>query len=77
VAGVDNEHFEIARGLLLKHGPLRSLRTLDALQLSVAIALRRAGYPPVVMASDQRLCRVAELEGFEITDPENPILNIT
>ncbi len=36
MAASRDDHFEIARGLLVKYGGERSLRTLDALQLSVA-----------------------------------------
>lgn len=76
MAAVDDRHFEIARRLLLKHGIDRSLRTLDGLQLSVAIALRRAGFAPIFIASDQRLCDVAVLEGFSVTNPERPDLTM-
>jgi predicted nucleic acid-binding protein len=76
MAAVGDDHFEIARRLLLRYGADRGLRTLDALQLSVAVGLRRAGYPPIFVAADQRLCEVAELEGFQVTNPENPVLAV-
>jgi predicted nucleic acid-binding protein len=76
MAAVGDDHFEIARRLLIRYGADRSLRTLDALQLSVAVGLRRAGYPPIFVAADQRLCEVAELEGFQVTNPEHPTLRI-
>ncbi len=63
MAVVGDDHFEIARRLLIGYGADRSLRTLDALQLSVAVGLRRAGY-------------VAELEGFQVTNPEHPTLTV-
>ena len=62
---------EIDRG---KHGTERSLRTLDALQLAVAVRLKQEGFAPVFVAADVRLCAVAELEGFRVTNPENPTL---
>jgi predicted nucleic acid-binding protein len=71
---VNDEHFEIARRLLIKYAPQRGLRTLDALQLSVAVGLRRAGFPPIVVASDQRLCEMADLEGLRVANPEHPNL---
>jgi predicted nucleic acid-binding protein len=74
MAAFGDEHFAIARRLLIRYGTDQSLRTLDALQLSVAIALERAGFPPVFVASDRRLCKVAELEGFRVTNPEQPTL---
>jgi predicted nucleic acid-binding protein len=76
MASVGDEHFEIARRLLVRYGSERSLRTLDALQLSVAVGLRRAGFPPIFVASDLRLCDVAELEGFQVTNPEQPTLTL-
>jgi predicted nucleic acid-binding protein len=74
MASVGDDHFEIARQLLIRYGADRSLRTLDALQLSVAVGLRRAGYPPIFVAADLRLCEIAELEGFQVTNPEHPTL---
>ena len=76
MAAIGDDHFEVARRLLVRYGADRSLRTLDALQLSAAVGLRRAGYPPIFVASDQRLCEVAELEGFQVTNPEHPTLTV-
>jgi predicted nucleic acid-binding protein len=42
VAAVNDEHFRGARQLLFKHGAVDALRTLDALQLSVALGRKRA-----------------------------------
>ena len=72
VAAVNDNHFRTARQLLIKHGANEALRSLDALQLSIAIELRRAGLVAVFVAADQKLCRVAALEGFAVTNPEHP-----
>jgi predicted nucleic acid-binding protein len=72
VAAVNDEHFRGARQLLFKHGAVEALRTLDALQLSVALGLKRAELATVFVAADQKLCRVATLEGFAVTNPEQP-----
>ncbi|MGD1098325.1 MAG: type II toxin-antitoxin system VapC family toxin [Bryobacteraceae bacterium] len=72
LAAVNDEHFRTARKLLFKHGAVEALRTLDALQLSVALSLNRAGLVTVFVAADQKLCRVATLEGFTVTNPEQP-----
>jgi predicted nucleic acid-binding protein len=72
VAAVNDEHFRGARQLLFKHGGVEALRTLDALQLSVALGLKRAELVTVFVAADQKLCRVATLEGFAVTNPEQP-----
>lgn len=73
VAAVHDEHFRSARQLLFKYGVTESLRTLDALQLSVALGLKRAGLATVFVAADQKLCRAAALEGFAVTNPEQPV----
>jgi uncharacterized protein len=72
VAAVDDEHFRGARQLLIKHGVAEALRTLDALQLSIALRLKRAGLVTVFVAADQRQCKVAALEGFAAINPEQP-----
>ena len=72
VAAVNDDHFRGARQLLIRHGASEALRTLDALQLSIALGLKRAGLVEVFVAADQKLCRVAALEGFAVTNPEQP-----
>jgi len=37
VAAVNDDHFRSARQLLIKYGATEALRSLDALQLSIAI----------------------------------------
>jgi predicted nucleic acid-binding protein len=77
LAAVNDEHFRTARKLLFKHGATEALRTLDALQLSVALSLNRAGLVTVFVAADQKLCRVAMLEGVTVTNPEQPTSIVT
>jgi predicted nucleic acid-binding protein len=72
VAAVKDDHFRGARQLLVKYGPFEALRTLDALQLSIALGLKQAGLITVFVAADQKLCRVATLEGFAVINPEQP-----
>jgi hypothetical protein len=72
VAAVNDEDFRGARQLIFKHCAVEALRTLDALQLSVALGLKRAELVTVFVAADQKLCRVATLEGFAVTNPEQP-----
>jgi len=77
VATISDEHFRDARRLVSKYGVLEGLRTLDALQLSVALSLKRAGLATVFVAADERLCRVATLEAFAVTNPEQPTAIVT
>jgi hypothetical protein len=72
VAAVNDDHFGGARQLLAKDATTEGLRTLDALQLSIALGLKRAGLVTVSVAADQKLCRVAAFGGFAVTNPEQP-----
>jgi len=73
VATVSDEHLREARQILIDHGRTEAIRSPDALQLSVALALKRAGLVSVFVAADQKLCRVAMIEGFTTLNPEQPI----
>ena len=73
VASVSDEHLRGARQLLVEHGRTEALRGPDALQLSVALGLKRAGLLSIFVAADQKLCRVAMIEGFTTLNPEQPI----
>ena len=73
VAAVNDEHFRRARQLLVDHGITDALRAPDALQLSAALGLKRAGLVSVFVAADQRLCRVAAMEDFITLNPEQPV----
>jgi predicted nucleic acid-binding protein len=65
-------HYEEAERLLRRHGPQRRLRTLDALQLAVALDLHRKGAIDRLVSADKALLAVAAVEGLGILDPENP-----
>ena len=67
-------HYQNARGLLARYGVDRGLRTLDALQLAVALGLHKAGVVSVFVAAGHRLCRVAEDCDFPTVDPADPDL---
>ncbi|MGA2577842.1 MAG: PIN domain-containing protein [Bryobacteraceae bacterium] len=73
---VNEVHFQSARKLLVQYGAVEVLRTLDALQLAVALDLRQIGHIAVLVAADQRLYRVATLAGCSAVNPEQsgPIL---
>jgi predicted nucleic acid-binding protein len=65
-------HYQEAERLLRQHGPFRRLRTLDALQLAVAIDLHRKVAIQRVISADKDLLAVAAVEGLDVFDPENP-----
>jgi len=69
---IDERHYRKARGLLARYGVERGLRTLDAIQLAVALELHGGGVVSVFVAADHRLCRVAEDCDFPTVDPADP-----
>jgi hypothetical protein len=52
------------------HRLVRQIRSLDALQLSVALQLHEAAPIDHFVCADQRLCDVAVLEGLAVINPE-------
>ena len=73
---VHEGHFQSARKLLVRYGVVEGLRTLDALQLAMALDLQQLGQIAVLVAADQRLCRIASLAGCSAVNPEQsgPVL---
>ncbi len=68
--GMFNAHFEAAGDLIGSHGLSRQLRTLDAIQLAVALRLHRSSTVDHFVSADQRLCDIAALEGLAVINPE-------
>jgi uncharacterized protein len=66
---VTRSYFEGAERLIRSHAVNRALRTLDALQLAVALELHRRGVVSELVASDKNLCEVAALEGLPVINP--------
>jgi predicted nucleic acid-binding protein len=62
-------HFDEAERLLRQHAPTRSLRTLDALQLAVALNLHAQGKLDYFVCADDKLCKVAADEGLNVINP--------
>ena len=69
---IGERHFQNARQLLITHGPTMSLRTLDAIQLAVALDLLKIGAISVMVVADQRLCKAAAASDCSAMNPENP-----
>ncbi len=62
-------HFHHAQDLLVRYGPRRSLRTLDAIQL--AVSLENDGHPfDAFVCADGNLCQIAAAEGHTAVNPE-------
>lgn len=62
-------HYEHAEALLGSHGSA-GLRTLDALQLAVALDLHRNQLIDSCVAADRIRCQVALREGLDVIDPQ-------
>jgi predicted nucleic acid-binding protein len=62
-------HMRSAEALVRVHAVDRMLRTLDAIQLSVALDLKRRGAASGLAASDRNLCAVATAEGLAALNP--------
>jgi predicted nucleic acid-binding protein len=69
-ARILNAHYQLAGDLISMHGLSRQLRTLDAIQLAVALRIHRMAPIDHFVCADQRLCDVAVLEGLAVINPE-------
>ena len=65
-------HHRAATRLIRRIGPTRNLRTLDALQLAVAMSLDDPADPITLVCADQALCSIAAAEGLAVVNPEVP-----
>ena len=63
-------HFQSAERLIRRIGPTKNLRTLDALQLAVAINLNEPGQPIEFVCADHALCTLAIAEGLSVVNSE-------
>jgi predicted nucleic acid-binding protein len=64
-----NTHYQAAGDLVGKHAMSRQLRTLDAIQLAVALHVHRSLPIDQFVCADERLCDVAILEGLAVIRP--------
>lgn len=69
VYSVTSDHFRDAEHLIRRHAFTERLRTLDALQLAVALDLFDQGEMDIFVVSDAILGRVANLEGLNVIVP--------
>ncbi len=69
VKGLLRRHQRAAEKLIVAHAPTKRLRTLDALQLAIAIELNAAGAGFDFIVADEPLAEVAALEGLSVIDP--------
>jgi predicted nucleic acid-binding protein len=72
VKGTLRRHQRAAENLLVAHAPFRRLKTLDALQLALALELWTRRTIDNFVVADHDLGHVAKLEGVPVIDPEQP-----
>lgn len=70
VCSLTADFFRDAERLIVRHGFSFRLRTLDALQLAVALWLSNQGLLDQFVVCDQALAEVAALEGLMVLNPE-------
>jgi len=70
VVALTSDHYDQAGELIERHGSSHGLRTLDSLQLAVALSLHRSSAKPC--GCRQGPLQVAAVEGISVTDPESP-----
>ena len=69
---IEDSHYQTARRLVMSYGVEMGLRTLDAVQLAIALDLHSTGLISFIVAADVRLCRVAEDRGCSTINPAEP-----
>jgi predicted nucleic acid-binding protein len=62
-------HYRNAERLVDQHGTTRRIRTLDALQLSIALDLYEKDVIDHFVGADEVLCEIASLEGLRFVNP--------
>ena len=67
---LERVHFSSAADLVWKYGFERRMRTLDAIQLAVALDLRSKGLLDIFVVADKILAEMAMLEGLPVLNPE-------
>lgn len=66
-------HQRRAEQLIATHGPQRRLRTLDALQLAMAVELNADGQIDYFVVADRQLAEIARLEGLHVIEPSGTL----
>lgn len=64
-------HYQSAEKLVRRIGPASNLRTLDALQLAIALSLNEPERLSTFVCADHALCAIATGEGLAVVNPES------
>ena len=68
--GLRGDHVIAAERLIGRRSFSHALRTLDALQLAIALELSQHGLLDSFVVADKRLAEVASAEGLTVLNPE-------
>ena len=71
LVAVSEFHYPAAERLIIRYGDRKGLRTLDALQLAVALDVQHRVGLDALVAADKAFCEVATLEGLAVLNPED------
>ena len=71
VHGLRPDHLTAAERLIGRYSFSRPLKTLDALQLAIALELSQYGLLDTFVVADKRLSEVASTEGLTVLNPES------
>ncbi len=69
VGRIRESHFQRASAMIEKYALTQNLRTLDAIQLAVALSGHRQGVINHFVCADKALCSIAQAEGLAIINP--------
>ena len=72
VKGLFRRHQRAAEKLIATHAPTKRLRTLDALQLAMALELNAAEHIDKFVLADHYLAEIAGLERLSVINPVAP-----
>jgi predicted nucleic acid-binding protein len=67
---ITDEHFSSAERLIARHGYGSRLRTLDAIQLAVALDLAAQQLADQFVVADRALAEIAAAESLQVVNPE-------
>jgi len=70
VVRLARRHFREAERLIRTHAADRGLRTLDSLQLAVALDLQARDIASTLVAADKNLCSLAASQGLKVVNPQ-------
>jgi predicted nucleic acid-binding protein len=68
---IDNRHYRSARQLLIAYGATHGLRTLDSIQLEIALELHKLGEISAFVTADRRLKQISDASGCPALDPSS------